>query len=98
MTEAEVKYQSKRIGKSQYDLLRALRVAKRSGCTTAELEQKTQLSLRTIQYVMRRLHARGLVDKKSLKHNKNRWYYSEIAGDFLAHWPALPPHAKPSNR
>lgn len=88
----------RRLGKSQYDLLTALSSAKASGCTTAELKEETQLDLRTIQDSMRRLYSRGLVDKKILKHNKNRWYYSEIAGDFLTHWPALPPHAKISSR
>ena len=88
------KFQSAKIGKSQHELLESLSKAGSEGCTTAQLAISTGLHLRTIQDSMRRLNARGLVKKFGLKHNKNRWYYSEIASDFLAYWPQLPPHAK----
>jgi len=51
-----------------------------------------------VQYSMKRLYEFGLVKKFDLKHNKNKWYYSEIAADFLTHWPALPPCAQASSR
>ncbi len=87
-----------RIGKSQYKLLLILHAAGAEGCTTAELESKTKLHIRTVQYSMKRLHEFGLVQRFNLKHNKHRWYYSENAADFLTHWPQLPPNAKASSR
>ena len=90
--------QLRRIGKSQYKLLLILHAAGATGCTTAELETKTKLHIRTVQYSMKRLYEFGLVKKFDLKHNKNKWYYSEIAADFLTHWPALPPCAQASSR
>lgn len=92
------KFKSHRIGKSQYELLLILHAAGATGCTTAQLEEATGLHIRTIQDSMRRLNDRGLVKKFALRRKKNKWYYSEIASDFLTHWPALPPHAKTSSR
>jgi DNA-binding Lrp family transcriptional regulator len=86
------------IKKTQYDLLMALHTAGATGCTTAELHETTGISLRGVQYSLKRLANRGLVTKFALRHNKNKWYYSEVAADYLTSWPAVPPSAKASSR
>ena len=94
-----VKYTSIKLGKSQYDLLLTLASAGTNGCTTAELQaDNPDIHLRVIQDSVKRLNERGLVKKIGLKHNKNKWYYSEVASEFVAYWPALPPHAKASKQ
>ena len=86
------------IKKTQYDLLTALHTAGSKGCTTAELHETTGISLRGVQDSLKRLANKGLVTKFALRHNKNKWYYSEVAADYLTHWPAAPPQAKSSSR
>ena len=90
----QTKYKSKPLGKTQYAVLKLLHALGAKGATTAELKKATKLSLRTIQISLSRLNDRGLVTKFNLKHNKNKWYYSEDAADYLIYWPSLPQHAK----
>ena len=91
-----VKYQSVKLGKNQHELLQVLHAAGATGYTTKELVEITGFHIRSVQDTMKRLAERALVKKFALRHNKNKWYYSEIAEDFLTHWPALPPQAKSS--
>jgi DNA-binding MarR family transcriptional regulator len=93
-----LKYQARHIGKTQFAVLKNLHTAGAKGATTLELQAATGLHLRSIQRAVKQLDDRGLVKKFNLKHNKHRWYYSEVATDYLTFWPALPPHAKSSSR
>ena len=86
------------IKKTQYDLLLALHSAGATGCTTAELHEQTGICLRGVQDSLKRLSHKGLVIKFALRHNKNKWYYSELAEDFLTYWPQVPPSALASTR
>ena len=88
------KYQSRHVGKTQFEILKTLHTAEGKGATTLEIQVATGLHLRSIQRAVRQLNDRGLVTKFNLKHNKHRWYYSKVADDYLAFWPALPPHVK----
>jgi len=86
------------IKKTQYDLLMALHKVGAKGYTTAELQENTGIPLRSVQDSLKRLANRGLVTKFALRHNKNKWYYSEVAADYLTFWPAVPPSAQTSSR
>ena len=96
-------YQQLRVGKSQHSILKILQEAGERGCTTAELEatmaaNKTPAHLRVIQGSVRTLGKRGLVKQLKLKHNKNRWYYSELADAYMEYFPKVPPTAQVSEK
>jgi len=89
---------SLKVGKTQYKVIKLLHTLGASGATTKEIEDATGMSDRMVRLVLQRLNERGLVQKFALRHNKNKWYYSENADTYLAHWPKFPPLTEASSR
>lgn len=89
---------SLKVGKTQYKVIKLLHTLGASGATTKEIEDATGMSDRMVRLVLQRLNERGLVQKFALRHNKNKWYYSENADIYLTHWPKFPPLTEASSR
>lgn len=88
-------YTGRKLGRTQWTLLEALREYAQDGAVTADLREVCPgTCLRTLQESLKTLHSRGLVKKEYLRHNKYKWYYSDVATVYVEAWPELPPQAK----